>query len=106
METGGLFGIISQFEEDHKEGRIPMTVTPVEGYEHPYNRLSVYRMGAPEALTRVFDFFDYDTYGDTQATAPEGVLNPQSPYFGKARDYADMQRDINAGIERILAEKR
>jgi len=69
------------------QGRLPrINPRPRLPYIHPITRISANRtMG--DALLLWLDYHhDYWTYGDTQHTAPEGVLNPRSPYYGHSYD--------------------
>jgi hypothetical protein len=72
-----------------REGRLPpVNQNPRLAYVHPTTRISADRTLRWGLLFWLDFHHDYWSYGDTQQTAPEGVLNPQpdNPYYGHSYD--------------------
>ncbi len=82
VNGAGLTEIHDRFAQAIASGALPPTATPTQPYRHPTKRISADRTQDPLWLLAL-DASDYRRFGDTQATAPEGVLNPKSPFYGQ-----------------------
>lgn len=72
-----------------REGRLPpINPHPRLEYVRPIERISADRTLRRGLLLWLDFHHDYWSYGDTQHTAPEGVLNPHpdNPYYGHSYD--------------------
>jgi hypothetical protein len=70
-----------------REGRLPpINPQPRLEYVHPLERISADRTLHWGLLLWLDFHHDYWSYGDTQQTAPEGVLHHASPYYGHSYD--------------------
>ena len=67
-----LFEPAKQFERDLLLGKVPPTTDSREPYLHPLERMSARTSKIGPALCSYVDYYDYEHFGDTQITAPEG----------------------------------
>jgi hypothetical protein len=86
-QPGFLTQIAEDFRQGLEEGHLARkNPNPKGEYVHPVRRVSADRRDdSPiKAIWGLLDASDYRQYGDTQETADEGVLNPNSPHYKKS----------------------